>query len=82
MFKLKNWLILDGNVGFFALKINDFDGTLFDFSLRLNIKPNYWLGLSLSYQEFDIRVGFPFEEVYTTVDYNFRGPALGVNFTF
>ena len=82
MFKLTNWLYLDGNVGFFSLKVNDFDGTLFDFSVRLNFKPTKWFGLSVSYQEFDIRVGFPYESIYTTVDYNFRGPAFGVSLSF
>jgi hypothetical protein len=82
MFRLKAWLHLEGNVGFFALKVDDFDGTLFDLNISLNFKPIKWLGLSVSYQEFDIRVGFPYESIYTNVDYNFRGPALGVNFTF
>jgi hypothetical protein len=82
MFRLNSWMHLEGNVGFFSLKMDDFDGTLFNFNMSLNFKPTNWLGLSVSYQEFDIRVGFPFESIYTTVDYNFRGPALGVNFTF
>jgi hypothetical protein len=82
MFRLNSWLHLEGNVGFFSLKMDDFDGTLFDFNMSLNFKPLHWLGLSVSYQEFDIRVGFPFESIYTTVDYNFRGPAVGLNFTF
>lgn len=82
MFKLKKWLDLDANVGFFSLKLNDFDGTLYDFSARLVFKPARWLGISLSYQEFDIRVSFPYEDINTTVDYNFRGPAVGVNFSF
>ncbi len=82
MFKLSKWLDLDANVGFFSLKLNDFDGTLYDFSARLVFKPAKWLGISLSYQEFDIRVSFPYEDINTTVDYNFRGPALGVNLSF
>jgi hypothetical protein len=82
MFRLNSWMHMEGNVGFFSLKMDDFDGTLFDFNITLNFKPLHWLGLSVSYQEFDIRVGFPYESIYTTVDYNFRGPAVGLNFTF
>jgi hypothetical protein len=82
MFRLNSWLHLEGNVGFFSLKMDEFDGTLFDFNMSLNFKPTNWLGFSVSYQEFDIRVGFPYESIHTTVDYNFRGPALGLNFTF
>lgn len=82
MFKLKRWLFLEGNVGFFSLKVSDFDGTLYDFSVRLNFKPTKWLGLNVGYQEFDIRVGFPYESINTTIDYNFRGPAFGVSLGF
>jgi len=82
MFNLKKWLTLDANVGFFSLRLDDFDGTLYDFCGRLVFKPVKWFGINMSYQVFDIRVIFPYEDVNTTIDYNFRGPALGVNFNF
>jgi len=37
MFRLNSWLHLEGNVGFFSLKMNDFDGTLFDVNISLNV---------------------------------------------
>ena len=58
------------------------NGSLFDFSVNLIFKPVKWMGLNLSYREFDIRVSFPYEGIDTTVDYNFRGPAFGVSFDF
>ena len=82
MFKLRPWLFLEGNVGFFSLKVSDFDGTLYDFSVRLIFKLTKWLGFNVGYQEFDIRVGFPYESINTTIDYNFRGPAFGVSLGF
>ena len=82
LFNLKKWLSLDANLGFFSLRTKDLEGTLYDFSGKLVFKPAKWFGINLSYQVFDIRVIFPFENVNTTVDYNFRGPAVGVNFDF
>ena len=78
MFKLKKWLYLDGTIGFFTLAFEDFDGTIYDFSARLVFKPTNWLGLSIDYQKFDIRVKWPYDGILTTVDYNFLGPGLGV----
>ncbi len=82
MFKLNNWLFLDGNIGFFSLDLEDFEGTIYDFSTRLVFKPTNWLGLSINYQKFDIRVKWPYDGILTTVDYNFRGPGLGVIISF
>ncbi len=81
-FRLNDWLYLGGNIGFFSIYLDDFGGSLYDFSARLIFKPAHWLGLHVSYQEFDIRVEFPFEGIPTAIDYNFRGPALGLNLMF
>ena len=82
MFRLKEWLYINGNIGFFSLYLEDFNGSLYDFSARLIFKPLKWLGLNVSYQEFDIRVQFPNEDIQTTIDYNFRGPAFGLSLMF
>ena len=82
MFKLKEWLYLDGNIGFFTLALEDFDGTIYDFRARLVFKPTNWLGLSINYQKFVIRVKWLYDGIPTTVDYNFRGPGLGAIISF
>jgi hypothetical protein len=82
MFKINRWLYLNGNVGFFSMQTSDLGGSLYNFSLELMVRPVNWFALDLSYQEFDVRVDFPFEEINTTVDYNFSGPAVGLSFYF
>ena len=82
MFKLNSWLSLNGDVGFFSLHTKDLKGSLYNFSANLLFKPLSWFAFDLSYQEFDIQVQFPYEEINTVVDYNFRGPALGLSFFF
>lgn len=81
-FRLTHWLNLNGGVGFFSLNTSDFGGSLYNFDISLMTRPIKWLGVSLSYQEFDVRVRFPADEINTVVDYNFRGPALAVSFIF
>lgn len=81
-FNLNKWLNLNGVVGFFSLNTKDFGGSLYNFDISLMAKPVRWLGISLSYQQFDVRVYFPSEGINTVVDYNFRGPSLGLSFIF
>ncbi|PLW93822.1 MAG: hypothetical protein C0591_13870 [Marinilabiliales bacterium] len=81
-FKLNKWLYLDGEIGFFSLHTSTFGGSLHNFNLSLMARPIRWLGINLSYQEFDVRMEFPSEDINTVVDYNFRGPAIGLSFFF
>lgn len=81
-FKLYKWLYLNGELGFFSLKTSTFGGSLHNFNLSLMARPVHWLGINISYQEFDVRMEFPSDDVNTVVDYNFRGPSLGLSFFF
>ena len=41
-----------------------------------------WMALSRSYQKFFVRALFPDDRINTTVDYDFKGPAVGLNLYF
>jgi len=82
LFKLTNWLQIHGDVGFFNLQLSTFGGSMYSFDVALDFKPAKWIGITISYQEFDVNVFIPSDEVNTTIDYNFRGPALGLSFMF
>ena len=82
LFKLNNWLQLHGDVGFFNLQLSTFGGSMYSFDVALDFKPAHWIGITLSYQEFDVNIFMPSDGINTTVDYNFRGPALGLSFLF
>ena len=81
-FKLNKWLYFNGNIGFFALKLDDFGGSIHNYDLTLMAKPVNWLGIDLSYQVFDVMVEFPSDGINTEIDYNFRGPSIGLSFFF
>lgn len=80
--KLNKHLYLDGSIGFFSLHTNDFGGNIFSLNVSLVFKPSDFLGISLSYQEFDVNVFFQSDNIGTNIDYNFRGPALGIALNF
>lgn len=82
LFKLNNWLQIHGDVGFFNLQLSTFGGSMYSFDVALDFKPAQWIGITISYQEFDVNVFIPSKEINTTIDYNFRGPALGLSFLF
>jgi len=82
MFKLTNWLNLDADIGFFSLQTKTFGGTIYNLNISLLFQATRWLGFNMSYQEFDVSVFFPSNKINTIVNYNFRGPALGVKVNF
>lgn len=81
-FELTKWLSLDGKFGFFSLNTNSFGGKIYSVNAAVIFKPLRWMGISLSYQEFDVDVYFISSGIDTQIEYNFRGPALGLSFTF
>jgi hypothetical protein len=81
-FRLYKWLHFAANIGFFSLHTDSYGGNIYDLNVGLAAKPVKWLGLSLTYQEFDVNLFFPVDKITVRADYNFRGPALGMHFIF
>lgn len=81
-FSLTKWLSLDGNIGFFSLNTDSFGGNIYSVKASAIFKPIRWMGISVSYQEFDVKVFFISNDIETKIEYNFRGPAVGLSFIF
>jgi len=81
-FQIRPWLIFNSGAGFFTLRLDNFGGRLYDLNLGFLLRPISWLHFSVSYQEFDIVVDFPRENLDTSVRYNFRGPTIGLMLTY
>lgn len=87
-FELRSWLYFNGSVGFFALdlKNTDFGGSIYNLNADLIFKPTHWIGISLSYELFNVNVDGREDvgDTYIpyTVKYKFSGPALGLSFNF
>ena len=81
-FKIAKWFYLDGAIGFFALNTQDFGGGIYNLTGAMIFRPAKWVGISLSYQIFDIDVHFLADGIRTNVEYNFKRPSIGLSFTF
>lgn len=81
-FKVTNWLWFNGKMGMFYLQLDDFTGKINDVSVSARFKVYKWVNLNLSYKVFDIYVQTYTRDIKTILDYNFRGPGLGVSLTF
>ena len=83
-FGITKWLDFDANVGFFSISIDDLDfsGGLYNMSTGFVFKPTKWLGITASYELFDVNVKFKIDEIPTSVSYRFQGPALGLSLNF
>ncbi len=87
-FKLYPWLFFDANLGFFSISLEDipFGASIYNVSVALVFKPTKWLGISTSYEMFDVNIDTAFDvassEIPTNIEYHFKGPALGLLFSF
>ena len=82
IFKLNSWLSVYGNMGFFSLSTKDLGGYIQDLNISFPIRINRWLNVSLNYQRFFVHALFPDDKIDTYVDYDFKGPAIGVTLKF
>ena len=81
-FMIRDWFNIDAGIGFFALKIGEYKGSIFTLEVALIFKPLHWLGISLSYQEFDVVIDYFPEAINANLEYNYRGPSLGLSLYF
>ncbi len=87
-FELYSWLSFDANIGFFSISLEDipFGAGIYNVSAALVFKPTKWMGISASYEMFDVNIDTAFDigssEIPTNIEYHFKGPALGLSFNF
>jgi len=82
-FRLMKHVMFYGSMGVFSLTTEEYGGLISSFNLSLGYIPVRWLSINLSYTEFNIRVYDNIgREIDAVVEYNFRGPAIGLAFKF
>ena len=82
-FRLTKHVMFYGSMGVFSLSTEDYGGLISNFNISLGYIPVHWLSINLSYTEFNIRVYNNIRrEIDAIVEYNFRGPAVGLAFKF
>jgi hypothetical protein len=81
-FPINNWLSITANVGYFGISFKEFGGNINSFDLSVEFRPIHWLGISLSYDSFDLNLYSVQNKIDYIVDYNFKGPAIGLAIIF
>lgn len=82
IFSVTKWLSLKGKFAIFALRAGDYSGKINDLSVGGTFKVKSWLGINLSYNVFNISLLTQEYKINALVEYDYRGPALGVNLKF
>jgi len=82
-FRLTKHMMFYGSMGVFSLNTENYGGLISNFNISIGYIPVRWLSVNLSYTEFNIRVYNNLgKEIDAVVEYNFRGPAIGLAFKF
>jgi len=81
-FQLRKWLTLAGGIRLFFYNSSQLSGTFNDVQILAEFNPTKWLGLSVGYQVFDVKSKFPEDNFNVYVDYNLKGPTVGLRFRF
>ena len=81
-FQLNRSFSIAGSLGIFFVDNEEMTGTFIDANFGVSYNPVSWVGVSLGYYIFDVRVGWPVEDVIGYANYNYGGPALSLSFKF
>ena len=82
IFQLKKWLAISGGVGMFFLNTQGQNGSFNDIHAVVEFNPAKWVGISVGYYMFDVKVSWPVEDFRAHAAYNYSGPSVGLSFKF
>lgn len=69
-------LSLDASAQYFALSIDEYDGSLADYKVVLTWQPKKWLGLGIGYNQFGVDVNIGKDKFNGSLDWSYRGPMI------
>jgi hypothetical protein len=69
-------LWIDASAQFFALSIDEYDGSLRDYKLVLTWQPKTWLGIGLGYDRFAVDLDVDKDRFRGSLDWTYSGPML------
>jgi hypothetical protein len=71
-----------GTHSFFFLKIGDYGGTISNFKLNLDYRTHKWLGVGISYSDFNLDIDSQANKFKGIIKYSYKGPGLYLQFMF
>jgi len=75
-------LWIDAQAQYFALSIDEYDGSLTDLRLMLNWQPKTWLGIGIGYNQFSVDVDVEKNSFDGSLDWTYEGPMLFYSASF
>ena len=73
---------IQASAQYFALSIDEYDGTVQDYRVLLNWQPSKWLGVGLGYDMFKIDVDVEKDKFNGSLDWKYDGPMLFYSISF
>lgn len=73
---------IDAQAQYFALSIDEYDGSLTDLRLMVNWQPKTWLGIGIGYNQFTVDVDVEKNSFDGSLDWTYEGPMLFLSGSF
>jgi hypothetical protein len=73
---------IDAQAQYFALSIDEYDGSLTDLRLMVNWQPKTWLGIGIGYNQFTIDVDVEKDRFDGSLDWTYEGPMIFYSASF
>ena len=82
LWKLPRDFYVDAQAQFFALSIDEYDGSIQDYRLMLTWQPKTWLGLGVGYNSFQVDVDVEKDRFNGSLDWTYKGPMIFYSASF
>jgi hypothetical protein len=82
LWQLPHHFWVDAQAQYFALSIDEYDGSLQDYKLMVNWQPKTWLGIGLGYNRFQVDVDVDSSRFNGSLDWTYSGPMLSYSAVF
>lgn len=73
---------IDAQAQFFALSIDEYDGSLTDLRLMVNWQPKSWLGIGIGYNQFTVGIDVEKNSFDGSLDWTYEGPMIFYSASF
>ncbi|HET9694760.1 MAG TPA: hypothetical protein VFP48_10250 [Steroidobacteraceae bacterium] len=82
LWKLPRDFYVDAQGQFFALSIDEYDGSVQDYRLMLTWQPKPWVGIGIGYNSFKVDVDVTKDSFNGSLDWKYNGPMIFYNASF
>jgi hypothetical protein len=73
---------IDAQAQYFALSIDEYDGSLTDLRLMVSWQPKTWLGIGIGYNQFTVDVDVEKDRFDGSLDWTYKGPMIFYSASF